>query len=164
MRNRTTAIRRALAGFAFLSCIALGAVQAGELGRCYSADVTAAVVLPDGVERAPGRVRICTFAHYTPVTSLHKVYWDGALIGLFEARRDEQRATSLGVDGPVFAFARAHGTARLVLVGYATVDGDRGQTYALAPRGRVTSDWWLAHTAESRSDSSEWVLVAANTR
>jgi hypothetical protein len=161
MKHKTIAFRWTWAGLAFF---ALGAAQADDLGRCYSADIESAVVLPDGVERAPGRVRVCTTAHFTPATTLHKVYWNGALIGLFQARHDEQEAVALGVDTTVFAFTRRHGTERLVLVGFATVDGARARTYDLAPRSRVTSSWWLGPSEAARSPSSDRVLVAANIR
>jgi len=161
MKQAAIVIRWTLAG---LTLFAPGTAPAGELGRCYSAEVRAAIVLPDGIERAPGQIRVCTSVLHTPVTSLHKVYWNGALVGLFQARRDEHEAEALGVERTVFVFSRQLDEARLVLDGYATVDGKGALTYALTPRGRVTSSWQLARSADPSSEMSEWVLVAADVR
>jgi len=161
MKHASIVIRWTLAG---LTLFAPGAASAEELGRCYSAHVASAVVLPDGLERAPGQVRVCTSAFHTPVTSLHKVYWNGALVGLFPAQRHELESDALGAARTVLMFSRLRDADRLVLDGYATVEGSRARTYGLTARGRVTSSWQVALAGEPFAKGSEWVLVATNIR
>jgi len=165
MTQQGIVFRWASAGLT-LAALGAGPTVAGDLGRCYSADVPVAFVLPDGVERGPGQVRVCTSAFYTPVTSLHKVYWNGDLVGLFPGRRGETEAEALGIDRTVLVFARLPDKGPLVLDGYARVDGNRALTYALTVRGRVASRWQLARGIDEPSpETSPWILIAtANVR
>ena len=137
-----------------------GVAMAAETGRCYTAEVPAPIILPNGDEYDAGKLRICMKIKLSPVEGLHETSVDGHPIGGFRSRLGTSEATG---GGTYFVFSRAAG-GRLVLEGYAVSQGDRLRTYYLG-RGRVTTSWWsglramngdlrIAHEAVMRMASS----------
>jgi len=121
------------------SLVCLAAVTAAaETGRCYTADVPAPIVLPDGKVYDAGLLRICMRSKLSPVEGLHETSVDGNLIGGFRSRLGTSEATG---DGAFFVFSRTAG-GELILEGYAVSQGNRLRTYTLQRPGRVTAVWW----------------------
>jgi hypothetical protein len=137
-----------IVGVAGLFLLAGLTSRAEELGRCYSAEISDPIVLPDLSVHPPGLLRICFTSEYSPVSGLHKTYVNGNHIGMFMSRRgtseaDEERQ-------PFFLFVRDE-TNALRLVGYASPDGTALRTYDLSGKGRVKTSWRVAE-ATSKND------------
>jgi len=112
------------------TCVALaGGAGAAETGRCYSADVPHAIILPDDSVHGPGRLRVCVERRISPVEVAHTVAFDGQPIGIYLSR------TGFGEERPqgpnaVLMFAR---TARdqYVLEGYTRPLMEQTRTYRM---------------------------------
>ena len=122
-----------VASFIFIVGAILGSVPApaGELGRCYSAEVPDPVVLPDGSSHPPGSLRICLSSKESPVRGRHVTSVDGRAIGAFQSRLGfAPEAAAQG--GTAYFVFRRNGHSQLVLLGYAAYLGDRWHTYRMA--------------------------------
>jgi hypothetical protein len=104
--------------------------SAGELGRCISADVPDAVVLPDGSTHAAGSLQVCLTSKESPVRGRHATSIDGKAVAAFQSELGMAEADALpGV--AYFVFQRNDRT-ELVLLGYAANVSGKWRTYRLA--------------------------------
>jgi hypothetical protein len=138
--------------------LAVGTAGAGQSGRCYTAEVTATIALPDGSLHDPGRLKFCVTRMHTPVEAMHHTSVDGEAIGLFRSRV----GTSEGIDGAAtafFVFAK-RGDGVLELEGFAHPGRDgRLITYQVdLARARVTTRWALL---EEFATDERMILIAA---
>ena len=123
---------RLATGFALglIACIALaGGPWAAETGRCYSADVPHAMILPDDSVHGPGKLRVCVEQRISPVAVAHTVAVDGQPIGIYFRR------TGFGEDRPagsdaVLMFAR-NSADQYVLEGFHGPLRKRVRTYTM---------------------------------
>jgi hypothetical protein len=144
----------AMAGAIFL---AGGIAMAGGNGRCYSAEITAFIALPDGSIHEPGTLRVCLTSKHSPVEGMHHTSMDGHPIAMFRSRLGESEGLG-GQESSFFVFTKRDDGA-LELQGFATAKRDgRLTTYQMALE-QVTTRWALAK--EFNSDDSDMVLVAA---
>lgn len=104
------------------------AAGAPVAGSCISASVDEPILLPSGAEHPSGRLTLCVTRHFTPVTTLHRTYVDGRLIGLLQSRRGYSEGAT---DGPYMMFHRDT-AGRLHLYAFATPAGSRMATYNLS--------------------------------
>jgi hypothetical protein len=127
-------------GGLILAALALpGMTPAQETGRCYKADVPAPMILPDGSEHGPGRLKLCLIGK-GPVDGLHKTYVDGIPIGEFRSRRGTSEGRGEAVEA-FFVFLRGV-DGRLLLEGYAVASGEKLRTYHMGRvRGPTTTAW-----------------------
>ena len=132
-----------------------GVAMAAETGRCYTAEVPAPIVLPNGDEYDAGELRICMNIKLSPVEGLHETSVDGHPIGGFRSRLGTSEAAG---DGAYFVFSRAAG-GRLVLEGYTVSQGNRLRTYYLG-RGRVTTSWLSGQRAMNGEFTGEDSVVS----
>jgi len=158
--SKKNTIRRQIArlllivGVAGLFVLAGLSSQADELGRCYSAEISDPIVLPDLSVHPPGLLRICLTSAYSPVSGLHKTSVNGNHIGMFMSRRGTSEASEERL--PFFLFVRDE-TNALRLVGYASPDGAGLRTYDLSGKGRVKTSWRFAE----ETNKDDRVLIAA---
>ena len=104
-------------------------------GVCSTATVEEPIIIPAGGEFPAGSLTVCEFMKHSPVSSLHKVYVDGNLIGVFSSWRGK----SEGNEGyPFFMFDRDQ-RGKLHLYGYAQPKGDRMVTFLLSKPGKRES-------------------------
>lgn len=113
--------------FAFLA-LASGA-RADETGRCYSADVPHAMILPDQTVHGPGSLRVCVERRISPVTMAHTVALDGRPIGMYLSRIGLGEGTPEGTDA-VIVFVRNE-SDQFVLEGYSRPLRDELRTYRM---------------------------------
>jgi hypothetical protein len=136
-----------------------GVAMAAETGRCYTAEVPAPIVLPNGGEYDAGELRICMKIKLSPVEGLHETSVDGHPIGGFRSRLGTSEAADDRPAGDAFfVFSRAAG-GRLVLEGYAVSQGNRLRTYHLGSTERVTTAWWTGLRALNDESSGEEPVV-----
>ncbi len=124
-----------------------------QSGGCLSVTAPRPVVLPDGSIREAGPLRICLERDYTPVWSLHTVYFDGRMVGLYRARKSV--AATEGDHPPYVAFIRTDEDA-LVLIGYGQPGNDRMRIYRLDPVPVVR-----VRTETAREGASSRLLLIA---
>jgi hypothetical protein len=139
--------------------LAGGATEAGSSGRCYTAELAAPVVLPDGSTHAPGTLRFCLTRLHSPIEAMHHTSMDGLAIGLFRSRI----GVSEGIDDPPSAFFvfTQRGDGALELEGFARPrDDGLLTTYQVdTGRARVTTSWLLA---KELGRDEDLILIAAN--
>ena len=155
-KTSTLILAATIAGAALMTG---GTTVAGESGRCYSAEIAAAIVLPDGSTHAPGKLQFCLTRQLSPVEAMHHTSVDGRPIGLFRSRVGNSEGLG-GNPSAIFVFSKRHDGA-LELQGFAHPGRD-GQltTYRVdLKRTRVTTSWQLA---EEFAQSEELILIAAN--
>jgi len=111
---------------------AVGA-SAGETGRCYSANVPNAMVLPDKTVHGPGLLQVCVERRISPVTVAHSLAVDGRPIGMYLSRTGRGEGTPQGADA-VFVFVR-NDADQLVLEGYSRPLGEQVRTYRMLQLG-----------------------------
>lgn len=143
----------ALAAAIFL---ANGLALGGGNGRCYTAEIPAQIVMPDGSEHPAGALKICMTRMHSPVEGLHHTVIDGKPIGLFRSRLDKGEELD-GYTRPFFVFARRDDGA-LELQGLGLPASEGLTTYRMGTT-RVTTKWQLAE--ELGNEDSEVVLLAA---
>jgi hypothetical protein len=144
----------AMAGAIFL---AGGVAMAGGNGRCYSAEITAFIALPDGSIHDPGTLRVCLTSMHSPVEGLHHTSVDGHPIGMFRSRLGESKGLG-GQEVSFFVFAK-RGDGALELQGFATAKRDGRLTTYQMDLEQVTTRWALVK--EFQAEDSALVLVAA---
>ncbi len=138
-----------------------GSLAAGEIGRCYRAEIADRMVLPDGKDYDPAQLRICTTSEFTPVIGLHRISVNGAHIGAYFSRFWESPAAK-SETRPFFIFFR-NDRDELVLYGYAVPKRQILHTYVFPGRARVKSTWRVADKQHSKEEGNEnWVLVFAD--
>ena len=131
--------------------------SAGETGRCYTADISSPIVLPNGDETEAGLLRICLRSKLSPVQGLHVTSMNGNQLGGFRSWFGTSEASD---DGAFFVFTRG-AEGRLILEGYAVSQGRQLRTYHLG-RGRVTTGWsGLRAMNDERADQNPWVRIGA---
>jgi hypothetical protein len=127
-------------------------------GTCATAVVDEAFVLPDGSERAAGRLSLCVEKQFSPVQTLHEVMIDGMPIGMTLSRHENSGVT----DSTQAAMIFTRGVdGRLYLRGYTTPARENMDVFTLQrPRGRLG-----ATTARATAVPGEVpvVLIAALT-
>jgi hypothetical protein len=138
-------------------------------GVCSTATIDEPIIIPAGGEYPGGSLTVCEFMKYSPVSSLHKLYVDGNLVGVFSSWRGK----SEGNEGfPFFMFNRDQ-RGKLHLYGYAHPKGDRMVTFLLSKPGkrksRGNSDSLNAvatHDSKDRRGSTgpQAVFLAAHVR
>lgn len=106
-----------------------GGAGAGETGRCYSADVQHAMILPDETVHGPGNLRVCVDRRINPVTVAHRVSLDGRPVGMYLSRTGLGEGTPENADA-VFVFVR-NGSDQFVLEGFSRPLGDHVRTYRM---------------------------------
>ncbi len=95
------------------------AAQAGD--RCFNAEITQAMVLPDGSMYPPGTLRICLEQTISPASTLHRGDVEGRPVGMFlGAPRSVELAVEEGQAR--FVFKKTFDD-KLALIGYAVTDG-----------------------------------------
>ena len=135
-----------------------GAAVAGESGRCFTAEVAAMIVLPDGSLHGPGKLKFCVTRMHSPVEALHHTSVDGRAIGLFRSRVGSSEGLG-GEPTPFFVFARRiDGILELQGFAHPTRYGKLTTYRVDLKRARVTTRWRLA---EEFSRDEEMILVAA---
>ena len=108
---------------------------ARAIGVCSTATVEEPIIIPAGGEFPAGSLTVCEFMKHSPVSSLHKLYVDGNLIGVFSSRRGKSEGN---VGYPFFMFDRDQ-RGKLHLYGYAHPKGDRMVTFLLSKPGKRES-------------------------
>lgn len=161
-RKKETNRSNALAWAA--SVLAMATVSAGiaaqETGRCYTADVPAAIVLPDGSEYEPGQLKICLTSK-GPVEGSHRTYVDGRAIGEFRSRLGEGEGSTEAADA-IFVFLR-NPEGKLVLQGYAAAQGDRFWTFRMGQARRSMTAWRLdGEPKEDETAGGQITRIAGN--
>ena len=155
----------ACALFTAILVLVAGSVSA-ETGRCYSADIPAAMVLPDGSVHGAGELRICYQKKFTPVSGLHRTYVDGRVIGVFMSL---SQAPEEGGNNqyPFFVF-QPNALGEYVFQGYATPSA-RGLVNHQFPS--VVTTWQLGEGVqasltqeEDETEAIPLILVAAARR
>jgi hypothetical protein len=131
---------------------------AGKSGRCFTAEVTASIVLPDGSLHAPGKLKFCLTRKHSPVEALHHTSVDGNAIGLFRSRMGSSEGLG-GETSAFFVFSKRNDGA-LELQGFAhpTRDGNLTTYQVDLERARVTTSWRLA---EEFARDEGMILIAA---
>jgi len=154
-----------LAAVAIATVLAMPLAWSGGSGRCISASLPEALILPDGSVHEAGLLRICLEREFSPVAGLHRAYVDGRAVGRFLSRAG--RSEAVDDDRQPFIVLRRTGDGPLVLEGYADPDGDRYRTYLVEPVDRdgydVVSYWSTARAAVAAGDHDdrEVILLAA---
>lgn len=123
---------RLATGFALglIACMALaGGPWAAETGRCYSADVPHAMILPDDSVHGPGKLRVCVEQRISPVAVAHTVAVDGQPIGVYLSRTGLGEERSEGPDA-VLMFVR-NADDQYVLEGFTRPLRKRVRTYTM---------------------------------
>jgi hypothetical protein len=133
MPSAAARIRQATAFVLGLTaCMALaGGAWAAEIGRCYSADVQCAMVLPDDSVHGPGKLRVCVERRISPVTVAHTVSVNGQPVGLYLSRTGTGEERPAGADA-VIMFVRNEDD-QLVLEGYTRPMQEQLRTYRMLP-------------------------------
>ena len=136
-----------------------GTAVAGKSGRCFSAEIAATIVLPDGSTHAPGKLQFCLTREHTPVEAMHHTSVDGKAIGLFRSRVGSSEGLG-GQQSAIFVFSRRYDGA-LELQGFAHPrrDGQLTTYHVNLERERVTTSWQLA---KEFARDEEMILIAAN--
>jgi hypothetical protein len=129
--SRSTAAR-SFTAFLFVVGVMLVMIpsSAADLGRCYSADVPASIILPDGSSHAPGSLRICLTSKESPVRGRHGSSVDGRAIGAYQSELGKSEAGAL--PGAAYFVFQRNERSDLVLLGYAAYLGNEWHTYRLA--------------------------------
>jgi hypothetical protein len=116
--------------------------------ECVSIRLDAPVRLPDGSVHEAGSLRLCDSIRFSPVSSLHATYVNGASLGYLQSHR--KRSEAGGEESPVVYFSR-NDLGQLELVGYVVPGADASVTYmftevlAGAPRAAASSRKPLSH-------------------
>lgn len=127
-----TARKRHVTGLVawWIACLALaGGAAAGEIGRCYSADVPYDMILPDETVHGPGHLRVCVERRINPVTVAHSLTVDGRPLGMYLSRVGQGEGSPDGADA-VLVFVRNE-SDQLVLEGFSRPLGDHVRTYRM---------------------------------
>ena len=123
MQARQRTLRWAL--FIGIVCCGLAAGPTSAQTSCLTVDISRPVVFPDGTEHAGGRLVLCDWKAFTPVTRLHRSYVDGHPVQMLMATRLTNERTP---DAPDEVYFRADQAGRLELVGYARTYRGRSMT------------------------------------
>ena len=115
-------------GLTAFMALASGA-WASETGRCYSADVPHAMVLPDETVHGPGSLRVCVERRISPVTVAHTVAVNGRPVGMYLSRTGLGEGAPEGADA-VIVFVRNEND-QFVLEGYSCPLRDQLRTYRM---------------------------------
>jgi len=138
MKNRSPIdVRRPRTVLIVTVCLLVAStgLSAGGNGRCATAHVPQAMILPDGSTHAAGTLRVCTDSDYSPVSSLHTLYIDGQPVGMFLSHRSLSEGLS-DREQPFFLFYRGE-DGSLVFHGHAWPEQGRMHAYRLYdPRPR----------------------------
>jgi hypothetical protein len=116
-------IRGALFVGVLLCGIAAGPVAAQT--SCLTVNIARPLVFPDGTEHAGGRLVLCDWKAFTPVTHLHRSYVDGDPIQMLMGKRTTNERPT---DAPDEVFFQVDSLGRLELIGYARTFRGRGLT------------------------------------
>jgi hypothetical protein len=111
--------KRKISHWALCAGVALSGLVAGPIlaqARCLTVEVARPVVFPDGAEHAGGRLDLCDWKAFTPVSHLHRSYVNGRPIQLLMGR---ETTNERAAEAPNEVFFRVDVTGRLELVGYA---------------------------------------------
>jgi hypothetical protein len=136
----------------------LGATAADAGGRCFSAEIPAAMILPDGSEHPAGSLRICFDQKISPVSILHRADVGGRPTGMFlSAPRGIEESVAEGQ--AQFVFKR---TVRdeLVLLGYAVSAGGETTFFDMTRYGTKRTAA-VAATIDAGRFDDEVILIAA---
>jgi hypothetical protein len=154
-KSSTLLLAAAVAGAVLMTG---GTTVAGKSGRCFTAEVTASIVLPDGSLHAPGKLKFCLTRKHSPVEALHHTSVDGNAIGLFRSRMGSSEGLG-GETSAFFVFSKRNDGA-LELQGFAhpTRDGNLTTYQVDLERARVTTSWRLA---EEFARDEGMILIAA---
>jgi len=131
MASAAARIRQS-AGFVLglTACILLaGGSWAAETGRCYSADVPHAMILPDDSVHGPGKLRVCVERRISPVTVAHTVAVNGQPVGMYLSRTGLGEEQPEGADA-VIMFVRNEDD-QFVLEGFTRPLGKQLRTYRM---------------------------------
>ena len=117
-------------GTAILAISLLASVPAwADVGECVSTEVDSPIKLPDGSLHESGKLTLCLTKPFSPVSSLHKTYVNGAPIGMLRSRK---RTSEGGSDiEPVMLFHRDE-EGSLALFGYVLPDRKSSVSYTFA--------------------------------
>jgi len=108
--------------------------------ECIVGSVPAPFVLPDGVERPAGSLKICVTRELSPVAAMHRLSVDGMPIAFAQSRTGRSEVEPPAE--PYMLFRRDRG-AVLSLVGYGWPDGSAARTYLFSSSrqdGTMTAD------------------------
>ncbi len=154
MRATQTELRWALIAAVLLSAIV--AAQAFAQGPCLSVNLGRPVVFPDGSEYVAGRLTLCDWKAYTPVTQIHRSYMDGRPIQMLMGRRS---TTERSASEPDEVFFRSNGDGRLELLGYSRTIRGRSMTVHFQNKDSRKVNHRLAR-ANKKDDDLLVVLMA----
>ena len=149
--------------FVAVVVLAVSGPAVAALDGCFSAQVEAPFVLPDGSGHAPGELRVCMVDYANPATGLYVISVDGAPMGRYRARLD--RVENGGqADAALLVFARREGATTLELQGVTVAGAGEVKVHDFSRRSRdvmirVLTDWDLAEAAASEADRSTLVAV-----
>jgi hypothetical protein len=164
-RKSNLSLSLSLAAFAITALLLSPAAWSGGSGRCISASVPEALILPDGSLHEAGLLRICLDREFSPVAGLHRAYVDGRAVGRFLSRAGQSEAAA--DDEKPFVVLRRDRRGALVLEGYADPVGGRLNTYLIQSPGHasydVVSHWRTARSVAAEGDRQdhEVILLAA---
>jgi len=150
---------------AALFAAAIGSVGVAEAATCYTANVSTAVVLPDGSVRGPGALKVCLAGMMNPVAGYHEISIDGEKLGRFVGSFD--RADGDGKTEVVLLVFLRNPLAQLVLEGYVVARRDGIDAHRLGPHADesvvpdVVTDWQLARRRGVPPNDEGQVLIAA---
>ena len=122
-----------------LAILAAGVVFVGLQGAaqaqspCVSAVVDAPIRFPDGDLRPAGRLTICDWRRFTPVSHLHKTYVNGRPVSLLISKT---KTAERGADSPAEVHFWRNVQGQLELIGYVRSVGGRSVTYLFADPNR----------------------------
>ena len=129
----TPGVRCALVALLLVALwLATPAAVADSSGRCVSVEVDAQIVLPDGEIHPSGRLTLCNSQRVTPVSTVHKTYINGELVGV---HLGQQKSSESKETMPLVFFYR-NGIGQLELYGYVFPSRDGDVTYTLAEQSK----------------------------
>ncbi len=104
---------------------------AGGAGRgtCVTLTIQVPFELPDGSVHAAGALRICDSISYSPVSSLHATYVDGAAVGFLSS---ERRSAEAGKEMAPTVYFEQDASGTLRLLGYVLPSRRGSVSYRLA--------------------------------
>lgn len=98
-------------------------------GTCVTLTIEVPFELPDGSVHASGALRICDSISYSPVSSLHATYVDGAPVGFLSS---EKRSAEAGERAAPTVYFEQDASGTLRLLGYVLPARRGSVSYRLA--------------------------------
>ncbi|ANM29769.1 hypothetical protein ABI59_09550 [Acidobacteria bacterium Mor1] len=149
--------------FVAVVVLAVSGSAVAALDGCFSAQVEAPFVLPDGSGHAPGELRVCMVDYANPATGLYVISVDGAPVGRYRARLDRVESGAES-DTALLVFARREGARTLELQGVTEAGSGLVKVHDFSRRSRevmirVLTDWDMAEASVPAADRSTLVAV-----